>query len=160
MVNCETNFKALIDDLKKTKVQHRIIEHGEITNAIDGARILHCKLTQTVKTLGFKVQGRYVFLAIRGDKKLDFKKLASLLDICRSGILRITKDELENNLHYEAGGLSPLHRDSAVKVFFDKSILDVDIVFCGIGLRSRTLEINSTDLRDLSGAIVCDIVQG
>jgi prolyl-tRNA editing enzyme YbaK/EbsC (Cys-tRNA(Pro) deacylase) len=156
---CMVNFKNLVDIVNKAAVQHKVIDHKEITTVEEGLKILQCDPVQVVKTLGFTAGGEYVFFVVRGDKRLDFKKVTSILGVNRKMISAIAAEELEGKLNYEAGGLSPLRTNPLIKVYFDKNILDVDIVYCGIGLRNKTLEIKSSDLFKLSEAVISDIVQ-
>jgi Cys-tRNA(Pro)/Cys-tRNA(Cys) deacylase len=156
---CMSIFKNLVEIVNRSAVQYEIIEHEDITTVEAGLKILQCEPSQAIKTLAFIVNERYVFFAIRGDKKLDFKKITALLGTSRKTMSRIAADELENNLGYEAGGLSPLHVDPSIAVYFDENILEIETIYCGIGLRNKTLKIKSTHLFSLSEAILADITQ-
>jgi Cys-tRNA(Pro)/Cys-tRNA(Cys) deacylase len=153
-------FDRLVRILDKSEINYNIIGHCDITNVKDGIKAFKCDSSQVVKTLGFKIDGMYIFFAIRRDKRLDFKKIAALLNVSRQKISQISVDEPENDLGYKAGGLSPLHIDSSnIAVYFDGNILDIDTVYCGIGLKNKTLEIKSIDLLKISNAVLCDIVK-
>lgn len=152
-------FDKLINKLNCMAIQYEIIEHEKITCVDDGIKLLDFAQEKVLKTIGFTVENKYLFVVLQGCRKLDYKKLEKACGIKRKSLNMISSDVLENELGYQVGGLSPIHLDDRIDVIIDSQIQELDIVFCGIGLNTRTLKISSQDLIEASDATVSDLVK-
>jgi Cys-tRNA(Pro)/Cys-tRNA(Cys) deacylase len=150
-------YESLLNILKEISFPFEIIEHDEITCVDDGISLLGFAGNRIIKTLGFDANGAYVFIAIQGYKRLDYKKLVQTLKIKRDKLKMLSPEIVENDLGYQKGGLSPLTSDARISVYFDSGITEMDIVYCGIGTRDKTLKISPKNLIDISGGIVADL---
>ena len=147
----------LIDKLSFMSIPYEIIEHDEISCVDDGIMLLDFPEEHILKTIGFEAGNRYIFTVLQARKKLDYKKLVQIGEIKRKSLKMISVDVLESELGYQPGGLSPIHVDDRINVFIDIGISKLDEVFCGIGVRNKTLKISSKNLILASKAIVGDL---
>ncbi len=94
-----------------------------------------------------------LLLVLRSVDRLDFKKLSRFLIVPRSRIKNATVEQLENDLGVEPGGVSPICFDKNIQIIFDENIRSninsSEMITCGIGLSTKTLEIGLCDLIDL-----------
>jgi Cys-tRNA(Pro)/Cys-tRNA(Cys) deacylase len=60
----------------------------------------------------------------------------------------------------EVGSVSPIPLREGISVFFDTRVPIDETVFCGIGRADRTLEIQLTDLVDITEGKVLPLVSG
>jgi Cys-tRNA(Pro)/Cys-tRNA(Cys) deacylase len=150
-------YESLLNILQESNLPFEIIEHDEITCVDDGVSLLGFDGDCIIKTLGFDADGAYVFIAVQGYKRLDYKKLVQTLKIKRDKLKKISPEIVENDLGYQQGGLSPLTSDARISVYFDSGIIEMEIVYCGIGTRDKTLKISPKNLIYISGGIVADL---
>jgi len=150
-----TDFFIL--DLISKKIPYEIIEHDEITCVEDGVKLLMFPEENILKTIGFKARERLIFLVLQGKKRINYKKIIRILNISRNELKMLPNEIIENELGYQVGALSPLRSDDKIEVFVDDEVLKLDIVFCGIGVRNRTLKISSEHLIIASDATLANI---
>lgn len=154
-----TLYDILIKKLSSMSISYEIIEHDEISCVDDGIMLLDFPEDLILKTIGFETENRYIFAVIQARKKLDYKKLTQIVGIKRKYLKMIPVEVLENELGYQSGGLSPIHIDDRINVFIDIGISKLVEVFCGIGVRNKTLKISSKNLILASKAIVGDLAK-
>jgi Cys-tRNA(Pro)/Cys-tRNA(Cys) deacylase len=146
-----TIFDGLEDFLARSRVAFVMHTH-EAAGTMVQARNLSFDLTRIVKTVAFRTRnGKVVLAAIRGSKRVDYAKLAALLDLKRRDLAPLSAQEVRDLLGVEPGGVSPLALREDVAVFIDDDVLTIQpTIFCGCGRPDRTLEIAPTDLVDLA----------
>ncbi|MCI1857841.1 MAG: YbaK/EbsC family protein [Sporolactobacillus sp.] len=151
---------ALIELLDVKQIDYQLINHAEITNVEAGLATLHDVAAESViKTIGFDAAGQSVFVALQGPKKIDYGKLSRVLGIKRSKLRMLAADVVEQELGYQVGGLSPLHVDNKIHVYFDQAVAKLTIVYCGIGVRNRTLKLAAHDLIAAANGKLADLVR-
>lgn len=149
--------RECIKKLNDMNVEYQLIEHDEITCVEDGIKVLDVDIHAVLKTIGFSCDEGYIFVVLQGHCRLDYKKLETVSGIKRNKLKKIDPYILENELGYQAGGLSPIHLREDIKVFVDDAVQSLQYVLCGIGTRNQTLKIQSKDLIDVSEAILVNI---
>lgn len=70
--------KRIIDFLKKTKINYKILEHKKVFTAFDKSQTLKVSPKIIVKTLILKLNKSLAFLLLPADKKLDLRKVKKL----------------------------------------------------------------------------------
>jgi len=70
-----------------------------------------------------------------------------------------SEEEIEKELGYQIGGISPIPTVSNIVVIIDKKVLGKEKIYCGIGVRTKSLELKSSDLVKIVGAKVSDITK-
>ena len=147
--------KKLEQLLQQEDIQHEIIEHEAVVTMEDVERILKIPRNTTAKTLVVKLRDSFVIVVLRGDCRLDKKKLADILGISRKHLDLVKKEEVEKLMGVPLGAIPPFGFDHPVVM--DEKVTRLDWVFCGFGSLTRTLKIQPKDIVNLTKAIIGDI---
>lgn len=113
---------------------------------------------QLLKTLVFKVtSGLFILAVLRGSDKVSYGKLAKAVGVERSSLIRPTKEEVEEFLGVQVGGISPISIKSGTVTLIDQNIIGLQTVYCGVGQNDATLEISLEELLRVTNAKVASI---
>jgi Cys-tRNA(Pro)/Cys-tRNA(Cys) deacylase len=102
--------------------------------------------------------GAYAIVALRGDARADYKKIAAALGVRRDALKMATAEDLARDLDMEPGGVAPLPVLGAA-VLFDQQTLDLETIFCGAGRAGATLEIQRAELVRIAGGATADLTK-
>jgi Cys-tRNA(Pro)/Cys-tRNA(Cys) deacylase len=153
-------YEDLLQRLATSGVRYRIHEHAPSVTVVDAESYLTFPVAQLLKTVAFRVKhGDWVLAAVCGHAQVDYKKLAALCGVSRDKLARLTPTEVEQNLGFELGGVSPFAPNPQTKVLVDAGAMQHEIIFCGCGRNDRTLEIAPADLARLASATVAPLAK-
>ncbi len=145
---------------------------AEITAASGTASVIHCheafrtvddmmqnplfEEERIVKTVAFRTRsGGIVLAALRGTRRVNYPRLASILGINRRDLAPLSPEEVRAFTGMEPGSVSPIPLNRNSTIFIDEDVLTIrPTLFCGIGRPDRTLEISPADLVRLSSGQV------
>jgi Cys-tRNA(Pro)/Cys-tRNA(Cys) deacylase len=140
-------------------VEHKLHRHAPIVSYAEAKAALPFDPAASVKGLVFRLpHGGYVIVAMRGEARADYKKVADALGVRRSDLKPATTEDLAADLGMTPGGVAPLPLRGAT-VLFDRQTLDLDVVYCGAGRPDLTLEIKRLDLVRVAGGAVADLTK-
>lgn len=127
--------------------------HEAMRTVEDMARDPLFDLTRIVKTVAFRTRNNGIVLAaVRGNRRVDYPRLAALLGINRRDLFPLSPEEVREFLGVEPGSVSPVSpREDAVVLIDEEALLIRPTLYCGIGRPDRTLEIAPDDLVLISG---------
>ena len=110
-------------------------------------------LTRIVKTVAFRTRNNEIVLAaVRGNRRVDYPRLAVLLGINRRDLAPLSPEEVREFLGVEPGSVSPFSiRADAVLLIDEEALTILPTLYCGIGRPDRTLEIAPGDLVQITG---------
>jgi len=146
----------LEDYLEKNCVWHRFLAKPETIHTADASRETGIQLNRITKNLVCKThEGNYALLIVPGNRKLNLRKAAQVLNTRNVRLLGF--DEAETVSGYAPGGTPSIYHKTRMNVVLDSALLDQETVFCGGGSRDRLLELNTQDVIRLENAIVADI---
>lgn len=111
------------------------------------ADALGCSVSQIAKSIVF-VDGGAVIVVISGDKKVDSKKLSSLLG---EKMEIADADTVRRSTGYVIGGVPPFPHDDDVKVILDSSLKRFEEVWTAAGTPNSVMRIKVDMLKDLVG---------
>ncbi len=151
-------YEKILKSLENSEKEYNVYSHNDISTFEMGIKNTNFDIDKIVKTLAFKVNDTIIFVSLLGIDKLDYKKLADTLNVSRSSLKMVEQDELKN-LGFEIGGISPIFPDSKSIILLDENISSLDQIYCGIGLRSKTLQINPIDLQSITNAKFVEIAK-
>ncbi|MDQ1279801.1 MAG: Cys-tRNA(Pro)/Cys-tRNA(Cys) deacylase [Thermoproteota archaeon] len=142
--------------LEENLVWHRFILKEETVHTVDAANATGIELYKITKNLVARTnEGEFVMLIVPGDRKVDLKKAASVLDVKNIQIVPFV--EAEGISGYPPGGTPSIGHKTKMRVILDKTLLGYDAIFCGGGSRDRLLELRVADVIKLNSAFVADI---
>ena len=92
-----------------------------------------------------------LLLVLRGDKKIDFKKLEKIMN----KKYRLAKpNEVLKITGYEVGGVPPFGLKNKIETWLDESVLEVDEVTSGGGDHKHLMKIKSEELKRFADRVL------
>jgi len=155
----ETNnktFSLIIDRLKSLEVTFEVIEHSPVVTIDDVIRVLDIPTDAMAKTILFNVDRiGLVAVILPGLNKVDYSKLAAVLDVRRKAINLMDKEQADK-LSVQVGAISPLS-DLYQRVLLDPKLFNQEMVYCGSGDLSKTIKIAPATIINVTSAMVVDV---
>jgi Cys-tRNA(Pro) deacylase len=147
--------EKIISKLKEHGIDYKLHSHQTLISSRDVCEChdLGFNIENVFKTLAFQICNRLILVALHGCDKIDYKKMCEFLEIKRKEI-EIANTELLKNLGYAPGGISPIPITEDATVIIDSKILEYEKIICGSGSGDKSIEINSADLLNITGAAV------
>lgn len=130
------------------KIDASIVELSRSTSSSRlAAEALGCSIAQIAKSIVFCGE-RNVVVVISGDKKVDMKKLESVV----GGKLRVAGlDEVYEITGYRAGGVPPFPHKEGIKVILDSSIKRFSEIWASAGTPNSVMRLKTMHLISLLG---------
>ena len=100
---------------------------------------------------------RPVLAIVGGDKKVDMRAVARLVEASRARMAR--PEEVEEVCGYSIGGLPPIGHKRPVATLIDEEVMEKPYVFGGGGTDECLLKIRPEDIRRLQRATVARIAK-
>jgi Cys-tRNA(Pro) deacylase len=138
-------------------LQARVLAMPENTHtAEDAARALRTDLAHIAKSLlAHLSDGRFVLCILRGDQRLDRKKLCRAAGAKHMSLAKA--DDVLRVTGYPVGAVPPFPLKSEVPAYMDPQVLEVDMVYCGGGDVDALLEVPTEELARVTGAEAVDL---
>lgn len=147
---------ALEEYLKSQGIWYRFISKVETIHTADAARVSGIELRRITKNLIFRADDRdYALLIVPGDKKVNPKRAAEALGATKVSLVPFDQSEAISG--YPPGATPSVGHRTKVRVVIDKSLLDLETIYCGGGSRDRLLELRTQDVIRLTGALIAGI---
>ena len=123
--------------------------------AQDAADAVGCEVAAIVKSLVFMVDEEPVLALVPGDLRLDESRLAEAAGGERTR--RASLDEVRAATGYAAGGTPPFAHDRPLRVFADRKLKRLEVLWAAGGTPSTVFPISLEDLLRLSGGQWADV---
>lgn len=128
-----------------------IIEYPDGTRtAPDAAAAVGCEVGQIVKSLIFSVNDELVLALTSGKNRVDTAALASAAGGDRCD--RADANEVREVTGFAIGGVPPFGHITAVRTFFDPTLLEYDAVWAAAGTPRHVFPIDPQVLLTVTGA--------
>jgi len=152
-------YDAIVALLTARGIHFIIHEHVPTQTFAQAMGNLTFPAERLLKTIAFKTRrGSYILAAVRGQDRIDYRKLAAANGTRRTEIFRLTPEEVADVFGVEVGSVGPVALQEGVAVFFDTQVPVDDTVYCGIGRPDRTLEIRLMDLVQITEGQILPLV--
>lgn len=153
-------YDDIVRILREKGLAFVIHEHGQVLTMQDVETKLPFPKDKLLKTLVFRIRDSFWILAVvKGKDKVDYRKLAKAVGVNRRDLMRPSAEEVKTKLGFQIGGICPIPTNDQIQTIFDESVMDMDIVYCGVGRNDRSLEMRLHDLLRVSNATVRPIVE-
>jgi Cys-tRNA(Pro) deacylase len=135
----------------------RVLAMPENTHtAEEAARALGTDLKHIAKSLlAHLSDGRFVLCILRGDQRLDRKKLCRAAGAKHMSLAKA--DDVLRVTGYPVGAVPPFPLKSEVPAYIDPGVLEVDVVYCGGGDVDALLEVPTEELARVTRAMPVDL---
>ncbi len=148
-------FARITALLNASNAAYTVHEHAPSVTIQDADANLWFAVERLVKTIAFRVKGKgYVLAALCGYQQVDYKKLAAVVGVNRTQIMRLTPAQIAAELGYVVGGVAPFAVTAQTQVMLDDGVLVWPTIYCGTGRTDRTLEIAPEELVRVTQATV------
>lgn len=146
------NVTRFLDSRKIKHIAHEL--PAEKIGAVEAAQILNVPEAQVFKTIvTTREKGKPVLAIISGDKSVDLKSLASVLNEKKMSLP--TQKEAETLTGLQAGGISPLALiNKGFQVIIDADCEAYEEIYISGGQRGINIQIGVKDLLGLVNAKV------
>lgn len=141
--------------LRKKKVDFvpRLYDYVEKGGTRESAKQLDVDEHAVIKTLVFETnEKRPLIVLMHGDKEVSTKNLARFLGV--KSVEPATPEKASKLTGYLVGGTSPFGTRTAMPVYVEKTIFDLDKMYINGGKRGFLVEIDPDLLRELAAVEV------
>ncbi len=142
-----TAYERVMEMLREAGVVFTLHEHPPV-RTIEEAHLYANHLTRNLlKTVVFKIKGGpWILASVQGSGRIDYRSLAAACGVKRTDLRTVSPREVESSLGFQVGGVGPFAIWEDVEVVLDESLAELQFIFCGSGLNTRTVEMDIHDL--------------
>ena len=138
-------------NMEEEKISIECVEHEPVYTNPAMALALGVKESQTVKSLVLKTkEGKFAVLVLPGDKKMDWKGIAGLLNTRKIEFAK--PEEVLQLVGCEVGCVPPFGHQTEIPIYMDKDLLKRDVVYFNPGVHDKSFKVKAWDLRKLCNA--------
>lgn len=153
----KTNAMRLLDS---AKIKYDVVEYDIPIEEFNGNRvseIIGMDKKSCYKTLGLKNNHDVYICVVSVDKEIDLKKCAKELNVKSLEMIHV-KDLLKE-VGYTRGSVSPVGVKKNSGIYFDKEVLNHDVIEISAGAYGMGLVVNRDELLKFLKAEVKDITK-
>jgi len=147
----ESVFNKIKNLLDQNKVDYKTMEHKAVFTSEEAAAVRKTDLKQGAKALVMKADKKPIMIVVPADKKVDtslFKKLFSIKD------LEMAKpEEVESVTGVKIGAVPPFGNLFKIPLYFDKTIINTEVIFFNAGSHSKSISMRGSDLEKVTKPI-------
>src|SRR3989344_6386392 len=141
------------DGLKNLGIDHKMLEHPELKEAVGVQAYLGDTLAGSAQTLIMKAGGQFVAIIKRGDIRLDSKKIKKELGVSS---LRMATDAEFGELTGLPVGAARVY-NPGVPTLLDKSLFEKEYLNGGSGSFTVTIKYKTEDLKKITNSKVVSL---
>ena len=142
----------IIDALNKEKIEFEILEHKPIFTSKEAAEVRGTKPEQGYKALICKTEEGFIQAVVSGAKELDIEKLQKLTLFKK--IELANAKEVRQVTGCNIGSVPPFGNLFGLKVYFDKSVVQNDVVAFNAGTHTKSIKMKAKDLVKVVNPVV------
>ena len=137
-------FEKIRNVLNNEKIDFEVIEHKPVYTSKEAAEVRGTELKQGCKALICKTDEGFIQACVSGAKELDINKLQK--------VTLFKKIELANAVEVKKvsgcsiGAVPPFGNLFDLKVYFDKSVVENDVVAFNAGQHTKSIKMKAKDL--------------
>lgn len=158
--------------LENNHIVPNIKVHAPVMSPDDVASVLDVQKLELIKSIIIKIipitqkdspigqQPQYFAVVLQAHRRMDFAKVAYILEVKRDQIKIATAQEVEEITGFSIGGIPPFGYPRSINVILDNRIKELEMVYCGTGKRTESLRISVVDLIKLASPVIADISKG
>ncbi len=143
--------KSFIEKINESKIDYKIYDLDKLD--------LDTNIHNCVKALVLEIKNKTYIIALKLVNKLDYRKLADIVDVNRQDIKIADESVIRNILECEPGDIPPYCNKCGLQIIYDKKILDIDIMYCSAGIKNRVIQIETNKLINCIQPHIHDIVK-
>ncbi|MBI2654125.1 aspartate--tRNA ligase [Candidatus Woesearchaeota archaeon] len=145
-------FGKIRDVLNKEKIEHEVLEHKPVYTSKEAAQVRGTELKQGCKALICKTEEGFIQAVVSGAKELDIGKLQKLT--LYKKIELANAKEVRQATGCNIGSVPPFGNLFNLKTYFDKSVVENDIIAFNAGTHTRSIKMKAKDLIKVVNPVV------
>ena len=153
-------YNYMIRLLHSSAAPFIIHEHEVIQTVPEALEKVPDWAEKLIKTVAFQIKdGDYVLAAVGARSRIDYRKLAAVVDVNRRNLRSLSPLEVASQLEAQVGGVGPFAWRADSRVIFDRQAMTLGTIYCGTGRNTHTLEIDIQDLVQVVAGGIADIIR-
>ncbi|HLG24016.1 MAG TPA: YbaK/EbsC family protein [Candidatus Nanoarchaeia archaeon] len=145
-------FDKIKDALNKEKIEFEVLEHKAVFTSLEAAQARGTELKQGCKALICKTESGFIQAVVSGAKELDVEKLQKIT-LFKQIELADAKD-VKKVTGCNIGSVPPFGNLFGIKVYFDKSVLENDVIGFNAGSHTKSVKMKAKDLQKIVNPVV------
>jgi len=137
-------FGKIRDVLNKEKIEYEVLEHKPVFTSKEAAEVRGTELKQGTKALILKTEEGFIQAVVSGAKELDIEKLQKITLFKK--IEMANAKEVRQATGCNIGSVPPFGNLFDLKVYFDKSVVENDVVAFNAGTHTKSIKMKAKDL--------------
>ena len=133
----------------KLKLNPTYLEHKEVLTSVDAAKTRGFELKQGIKALLFTDEKNWVIVDVPADKKVDIKKVCSILNWQKSKTRMATPEEVIEKTGCVVGAVPPFGHKNIIPILVDKGVYENIESDFNIGLRTNSVKIKTAEMKSV-----------
>lgn len=163
-----TGYRRVLDLFEAHRIEPRLVSHAPVRNMEDVQRELpQVSPSAMVKSILVarrraeedRRADKLFLFAIPADQRLDFAKVARLLQTSRANIHLATPEQLEERTGFAIGAIPPFGMPRSVPIYLDRSLVGQREIWTGTGKSTESMRLTIEELRQLSTFSVAAVIQ-
>lgn len=152
----DQNVQLYCNELTTLGIENKVLEHPTLKTKIDVLNYLHLNASDCIPTLIMKADDKFIAVALRGDCKVDFKKVKKEFGI--KDLRMATPDEFTNLTHLPIGA-ARVYTPEVKMTVIDNKVFEKDYLTGGSGGFNYSINYKTSDLKKLPNSITANISQ-
>ena len=145
-------FSKIRDALNKEKIEHEVLEHRPVFTSKEAAEVRGTELKQGCKAPICKTEEGFIQAVVSGAKELDIAKLQKFT-LFKTIELANAK-EVRQVTGCNIGSVPPFGNLFELKVYFDKSVVENEIVAFNAGSHTKSIKMKANDLARVVNPVI------
>lgn len=135
---------------KQYGMENKILEFEESSATVElAAQAVGCEPKRIAKTLSFLVEEKPILIVAAGDAKIDNSKYKAFF---HTKAKMLSRDEVENLIGHNVGGVCPFGINEGVTVYLDESLKRFETVFPAAGSSNSAIQLTIPELEKYSAS--------
>ena len=137
-------FAKIRDVLNKEKIEYEVLEHKPVFTSKEAAEVRGTELRQGTKALICKTEEGFIQAVVSGAKEIDIEKLQKFTLFKK--IELANAKEVRQVTGCNIGSVPPFGNLFNLKVYFDKSVVENELVAFNAGTHTKSIKMKAKDL--------------
>ncbi len=137
-------FNKIKDVLNKEKIEYELLDHKPVYTSKEAAQVRGTELKQGCKALICKAEDGHIQVVVSGAKELDIEKLQQ--STLFKQINLASAEQVKGITGCHIGAVPPFGNLFGLKTYFDKSVIENEIIAFNAGQHTKSIKMKSKDL--------------
>ena len=155
-----TTFETIKKKLDEEKIPYTILEHAQVSTSEEAAMVRgygKAGMKIGAKAMIIRSEGKFYQFVLPGDRKLDFKKIKTVLGTESASLA--TPREVEEVIGCKVGAVPPCGTLLGITTYVDSHLLDNEEIAFNAGKHTASITMKTADWMKIIEPVVADFSQ-